>query len=216
MTTINLTKNEEKRLGSVGFLVKYPKGQIIFTAGQRTNEVYFIKSGWVRIYRTISDGRQVTVALRYPGDFIGLAEIFSGTGRECCAEAMDDVSLYIIWGEEFKRLLAESPEFSAKIMQLMGARLRESQNTIHDFISNHVHGRLALVLKNMAERSGKVKDDIIHVRLRITQEELACMVGAARQTVSSTLTLFKEEGCIIYEGRDIVAVNPQKLASWIE
>lgn len=216
MCAVELNNTEKDYLASKGSIIKFPKGQIIFTSGQRTNEVYYIQSGWVRIFRTVSDGRQVSVALRYPGDIIGLAEVFSGNERECSAEAMADVSLVIIWGEEFKSMLAESPDFSAKIMQLMGNRLRESQNTVHDFISNQAQGRLALVLKNMAERSGVLDGDYINVRLKITQVELACMIGVARQTVSTLLTLFKEDGCLKYEGREIVGVNPKKLQSWIE
>lgn len=215
MSAIELTDAEKEYLASIGSQINYPKGQIIFASGQRTNEVYFIKSGWVRIYRTISDGRQVSVALRYPGEFIGLAELLSGTERECSAETMGNVSLLIIWGDDFKKLLVQKPEFSTKIMQLMGSRLREAQNVIHDFISNQTQGRLALVLKNMAERSGAAEGDTINVRLRVTQEELACMIGASRQTVSSLLTLFKVDGCLTYEGREIVAVNPKKLKSWI-
>lgn len=215
MSTQELTDKEKEYLTSLGSSVKYPKGQIIFASGQRTNEVYYIKSGWVRIYRSTSDGRQVSVALRYPGDFIGLAEIFSGAERQCSAEAMEDVSLLVIWGEEFKKLLAGKPDFGAKITELMGARLREAQNTIHDFISNQTQGRLALVLKKMAGRSGAAEGDTINVRLRVTQEELACMIGASRQTVSSLLTLFKEDGCLKYEGREIVAVDLKKLDTWI-
>lgn len=215
MTKLILTKAETERLLSISTSVSYPKGQIIFTSGQRANEVFYIKSGWVRIFRTISDGRQVSVALRYTGDIIGLAEIFSGGERECCAEAMDDVCIQVIYGEEFKKMLSQYPEFASKINELMGKRLREAQNTIHDFISNQAQGRLALVLKNMAERSGKMEGDYIRVNLKVTQEELACMIGAARQTISTLLNLFKEDGCLIYKGREIVGVNPSKLKTWI-
>lgn len=215
MSAIELTDTEKDYLASIGSVINYPKGQIIFAPGERTSEVYFIKSGWVKIYRTTSDGRQVSVALRYPGEFIGLAEILSGSQREYYAEAMANVSLLIIWGDGFKQFLAQKPDFSMKILRLMGTRLREAQNVIHDFISNQVQGRLALVLKNLAERSGAAEGEVINVRLRVTQEELACMIGASRQTVSSLLTLFKEDGCLKYEGREIVVVNPKKLKSWI-
>lgn len=216
MPDIDLTESEKEYLDSIGSIVNYPKGQIIFATGQRANEVYFIKSGWIRIYRTTSDGRQVSVAMRYPGDFSGLAELLTDNEREYYAEAMDNVSLLIIWGREFKQMLRVQPDFSAKILKLMGIRLREAQTTIHDFIFNQVQGRLALVLKNLAERSGGSRaGDYINVRIRVTQEELACMVGSSRQTVSSLLTLFKEDGSLKYEGREIVGVNPEQLNSWI-
>ncbi|MEG6614937.1 Crp/Fnr family transcriptional regulator [Peptococcaceae bacterium 1198_IL3148] len=211
-----LTAQEEQKLLSISSIINYPKGQIIFTAGQRTNEVYYIKSGWVRIYRTVNDGRQVTVALRYAGDFIGLAEILSGGERECSAEAMDDICLHVIYGSEFRKMLSEDRAFNMKIMGLLGDRLREAQNTIHDFISNQAQGRLAVIIKKMAERSGELDGEYIKVNLKITQVELACMIGAARQTISSLINLFKEDGCLVFEGREIVAVNLKKLETWIE
>lgn len=215
---LQLSDSEMDYLNKIGSVINYPKGQIIFSAGQKTNEVYFIKRGLVKIYRTTADGRQVSVALRYPGDFIGLAEVLSDhKERDYSAEAMVNVSILIIWQDAFRKMLMEIPEFSAKIMKLMSDRLREAQKTIYDFIMNPIQGRLAIFLLNMAERAGvEGEDGIIHVRLRVTQEELACVIGSARQTVSSLLNLLKEDGSIQYEGREIVAVNPSKLRTWIQ
>ncbi len=213
-----ITDGELEYLAKIASEIKYPKGQIIFSTCQKTNEVYFIKSGLVKIYRTTSDGRQVSVALRYPGDFIGLAEVLSNINeREYSAEAMDNVSILIIWKDCFIKMLAEMPDFSEKLIRLMSDRLREAQDTIYDFIMNPIQGRLAILLLNMAERSGnKGEDGIIHVRLRVTQEEIACVIGSARQTISSLLSLLKEDGSIQYEGREIVGVNPNKLKKWIQ
>lgn len=213
-----LSDEELNYLTKIASEIKYPKGQIIFSTGQRPNEIYFIKSGLVKIYRTTSDGRQVSVALRYPGDFIGLAEVLSNVReREYSAEAMNRVSILIIWKDSFIKMLAEMPEFSEKLIRLMSNRLREAQNTIYDFIMNPIQGRLAILLLNMAERSGNQEEDgIIRVRLRVTQEELACVIGAARQTISSLLNLLKEDGSIQYEGREIIGVNPNKLKTWIQ
>ncbi|HBW38189.1 Crp/Fnr family transcriptional regulator [Desulfosporosinus sp. BICA1-9] len=213
-----ITDGELRYLNEIASEIKYPKGQIIFSTSQRTNEVYYIKSGLVKIYRTTSDGRQVSVAIRYPGDFIGLAEVLSNINlREYSAEAMDNVSILIIWKDSFKKMLVEMPEFSEKLITLMSDRLREAQNTIYDFIMNPIQGRLAILLLSMAERAGsKGEDGIIHVRLRVTQEELACVIGSARQTISSLLSLLKEDGSIQYEGREIVGVNPNKLKTWIQ
>jgi len=213
-----LTDKEQAYLHKIGSEINYPKGQIIFSSGQKTNEVYYIISGFVKIYRTTEDGRQVSVALRYPGDFIGLAEVLSNSfERGYSAEAMDKVKLLITWQEPFKKMLADMPDFSSKLMELMSDRLRQAQNTIYDFIMNPTQGRLALVLLEMAERSGfPGEDGLINVSLRVTQEELACVIGASRQTVSSLLNLLKEDGSVKYEGREIVAVESSKLKKWIQ
>lgn len=213
-----LTEDEMSFLNENGSEIKYPKGQIIFSEGQKVNEIYFIKSGLVKIYRTTADGRQVSVGLRYAGDFIGCAEVFSNyTEREYSAEAMGKVSILIVWKDSFKKMLAERPPFSEKILELMSTRLREAQNTLYDFIMNPIQGRLAILLLSMAQRAGvEAEDDIIPVRLRVTQEELACVIGSARQTISSLLNMFKEDGSIIYQGREIIGINTKKLKSWIQ
>ncbi|MEG6523374.1 Crp/Fnr family transcriptional regulator [Desulfotomaculum sp. 1211_IL3151] len=213
-----LTDDEMSFLTENGSEIKYPKGQIIFSEGQKVNEIYFIKSGLVKIYRTTADGRQVSVGLRYAGDFIGCAEIFSNyTEREYSAEAMGKVSILIVWKDSFKKMLAERPQFSEKILELMSTRLREAQNTLYDFIMNPIQGRLAILLLSMAQRAGvEGEDDIIPVRLRVTQEELACVIGSARQTISSLLNMFREDGSIIYKGREIIGINTKKLKSWIQ
>lgn len=214
----DITNEEMEYLSKNGSEIKYPKGQIIFSTGQKANEVYIIKSGFVKIYRTTADGRQVSVALRYAGDVIGCAEVLSDyTEREYSAEAMDNVSILIVWKDSFKRMLSERPDFSEKILKLMSDRLREAQNTIYDFIMNPIQGRLAILLLNMAERAGtQGPDGIIHVRLRVTQEELACVIGSARQTISSLMNLFREDSSVLYEGREIVGVNTEKLKLWIQ
>lgn len=213
-----LKERELTYLHKVGSVINYPKGQIIFSTGQKSNEVYLIKSGLVKIYRTARDGRQVSVAIRYPGEFIGLAEVLSDySEREYSAEAMDNVSVLIIWQDAFKKLLTDYPDFSSRMLKLMCDRLREAQNTIYDFIMNPTQGRLAIALLNMAERAGiEEKDGIIKVGLRVTQEELACIIGSSRQTVSSLLNLFKEDGSLIYEGREITGVNVNKLRTWVQ
>ncbi|RYD03351.1 hypothetical protein N752_21195 [Desulforamulus aquiferis] len=115
MYEIELTDVEKDYLDSIGSTVNYPKGQIIFAAGQRTNEVYYIKNGWVKVFGTTLDGRQVSVALRYSGDFIGLAEVLSeDQEREYSAEAMDNVSILILWKDSFKKMLGEHPDFRPK------------------------------------------------------------------------------------------------------
>lgn len=213
-----LTEDEMSFLNENGSEIKYPKGQIIFSEGQKVNEIYFIKSGLVKIYRTTADGRQLSVGLRYAGDFIGCADVLSNyTEREYSAEAMGKVDILIVWKDSFKKMLAERPQFSEKFLELMSTRLRETQNTLYDFIMNPTQGRLATLLLSMAQRAGvEGEDDITPVRLQVTQEELACVIGSARQTISSLLNMFKEDGSIIYKGREIIGINTKKLKSWIQ
>lgn len=197
-----------------GLTIKYPRGQIIFASGEYSANVYLVESGWVKIYRLAGDGRKVTVAIRHPGELVGLAETLCNSNRSCFAEAMDDVEVVVLKREGFLELLKGNADLAIKVAEALGGRLREAQATIHEMVSWPVHGRLALLLLKLAERSGVDTGDGIELNLRLTHEEIACMIGTSRPTVTSAFNAMKNEKAIVMEGRDIKVIYPQKLRKW--
>lgn len=194
----------------------YPKGQIIFASGEYAGLVYLVESGWVKIYQLAGDGRRVTVAIRHPGELVGLAETLCNSRRSCFAEAMDEVSLVVLKKENLLELLKSTPPLAIKIAEVLGGRLREAQATIHEMVSWPVHGRLALLLLKLAERSGVDTGDGIELNIRLTHEEIACMIGTSRPTVTSIFNALKNEKAIMMEGRDIKLIYPEKIKKWVK
>ena len=123
--------------------------------------------------------------------------------------------MVIIRKNKFEELLARQPFLAIKVAKLLGARMREAESIIHEMVCWQAPGRLALMLLKIGERCGIESNRGIKINLPLTHEEIACMVGTSRQTVTSLLNTFKQEKSIILEGREINIVNPDKLAKWI-
>lgn len=198
-----------------GLKIHYPKGQIIFASGEYAGLVYLVEAGWVKIYRLAADGRKVTVAIRHPGELVGLAETLCNARRSCFAEAMDEMDLVVLKRDTLLDLLKSNPHLALKVAEVLGGRLREAHATIHEMVSWPVHGRLALLLLKLAERSGVDTGNGIELNLRLTHEEIACMIGTSRPTVTSIFNSLKSEKAILMEGRDIRIIYPEKLKKWI-
>lgn len=211
-----LDEMEKMLIRQAGSTVHYPKGQVIFSAGEVSDRVYLIESGWVKIYRLTADGRRVTVgSIRSPGEMMGLAETLVGGERTCFAGAIVNCSLITIGKNKFEELLAQHPFLAIKAARLLGARMREAESIIHEMVCWQAPGRLALMLLKISDRCGIESKNGIKINLPLTHEEIACMVGTSRQTVTSLLNTFKQEKSIVLEGREINIVNPDKLARWI-
>lgn len=211
-----LDETEKMLIRQAGSTVHFPKGHVVFSAGEVADRVYLIESGWVKIYRLSADGRRVTVgSIRSPGELMGLAETLWGGERTCFAGAINNVSLVTLSKNKFEELLARQPFLAIKVAKLLGARMREAESIIHEMVCWQAPGRLALMLLKIGERCGVESNRGIKINLPLTHEEIACMVGTSRQTVTSLLNTFKQEKSIILEGREINIVNPDKLAKWI-
>jgi CRP-like cAMP-binding protein len=207
---------EKMLIREAGSTVHYPKGHVIFAAGDISDRIYLIESGWVKIYRLSADGRRVTVgSIRSPGELMGLAETLWGGERTCFAGAINNVSLVVVRKNKFEELLAQHPFMAIKVAKLLGARMREAEAIIHEMVCWQAPGRLALMLMKMGERCGIQTKGGIRLNLQLTHEEIANMVGTSRQTVTQLLNTFKQERSIVTEGREIKIVDPDKLSKWV-
>ena len=205
------TNEEISHFLKVGRLKKYPKGQILFSEGDKTNEIYFIQNGWVNVYRMTRDGNRVSIALRNKGEFIGFSEMFRLTPRDCYAEALEEVHVYSIEVACVKHILDEHPEMLQKCLAQLSYRLHESHTTLLEFVCNKAQRRMAIAILTMAEKSGVKETEKYIVSIKLTQEELAKTIGSSRQIVNALLKEMKQKKCIEMNCRKIEAVYPDKI-----
>lgn len=212
-----LEEYEKELIRQAGSKVHYNKGQIVFAAGDVANRVYLIEDGWVKIYRLTKEGRQVTVgSIRHPGELMGLAEaLCDGGDRTCYSGAITNITLTVVRQEAFNDLLTRHPMLAIKVARLLAARMREAESAIQEMVCWQVPGRLAQTLLKIGQRCGEETDDGIKLKMRLTHEELAAMIGASRQTVTSLMNTLKQEQSITLDGREIKIKDPKKLGKWM-
>ena len=188
------------------------RGQHLFREGDPGEALHVLVDGKVKICRTSADGRENVIAILGPGDLLGELAIFDSQPRGATATAVVDSTLATLAESDFRAWLAEHPSVSAELLRALAARLRQTNEAMADLVFTDVPGRIAKTLLNLAERFGQPAGDGVRVAHDLTQEELAQLVGASRETVNKALADFATRGWIRLDGRAVVLIDADRLA----
>ena len=191
--------------------VNLSRGATLFYEGDPGDQLYFIVSGKMKLGRTASDGRENLVAVMGPGEIFGEMALFDPSPRSTSATAVSETRLDGLKHENLRKVIQRSPEVSAQLLQALARRLRRTNENLADLVFSDVPGRVAKALLDLADRVGRPATDGILVAHELTQEELAQLVGASRETVNKALAEFVQRGWIRLEARAVVILDLQRL-----
>src|SRR5580700_5310742 len=179
-------------------IVTYRKRQTIFSQGDASRSVFYLRSGTVKITVTSSSGKEAVIALLQPGDFFGEGSIAGQRLRVSAATAMGPTSALEIEKREMIRVIHEEAEFSDRFVAHMLKRNVRVEEDLVDQLFNSSEKRLARALLLIA-RYGKEKTQE-KIVVRVSQETLAEMIGTTRGRVSFFMNKFRKLGFIRYNG----------------
>jgi CRP/FNR family cyclic AMP-dependent transcriptional regulator len=168
----------------------------VFQIGEPTVHVYVVLEGRVKIYRSPRVGRQVTLAILKPGDVFGEDALTVDGVHEQGVEALETTTIGALAAGEFRALLEQKPILAWRVLQNLGQQKRLLERKIADLVFNDVPTRLAEMLLGLAEDYGEICTHGLALDLRITQQDLADLIGATRPAVNATLKRFRERGLI--------------------
>ena len=193
-----------KDLGKDKKTKSFKKKSEIFAEGDTPLNVYYVKSGNVKIFKGHPDGKELITALVNTNDFFGFEPILEGTLYQESAIAMQDTELTVIPKQDFLALL-QSPDVSASFISLLCKKVLEKENQLVNLAYNSVRQRTAEALLKAIQ----LKDN--KENIQISRDDLAKMVGTAAESVIRVLSDFKEEGLIEIEGGKIKIKSQPKL-----
>lgn len=179
------------------------KGELIFRVGDPTTHVYVLESGRAKVYHPSPGGKEVLLWFCFPWELFGLAEIGHGEHRQASAELCERSTLVSIPSEDFQAFVRTHPAAALQVIDLLALRVRSLGNTLQELVASDVTARVVMLLTRLSASCGKPVDGEVCLDLDVTQQELADMVGATRQTVSSTLNMLKRSGAIHFKNRRI-------------
>ncbi|MFE7632289.1 Crp/Fnr family transcriptional regulator [Kocuria sp. NPDC057446] len=191
--------------------VDLSRGSTLFHEGDPGDQLYFIVSGKIKLGRTAPDGRESLVAIMGPGELFGEMALFDPSPRSTSATAVSETRLAGLKHDNLKKVIERSPDVSAQLLQALARRLRRTNESLADLVFSDVPGRVAKALLDLADRFGRPATDGILVAHELTQEELAQLVGASRETVNKALAEFVQRGWIRLEARAVVILDLQRL-----
>ena len=191
--------------------VQLGRGEVLFREGDTGDRVYVVIDGKVKLGRTSSDGRENLLALLGPGQMFGELSLFDPGPRSATVTAVTDTVLLSLANEDMLTWLTGRPEVARGLLLQLGQRLRRSNDTLADLVFSDVPGRVAKALLDLSTRFGVPSEEGVRVVHDLTQEELAQLVGASRETVNKALADFTGRGWLRLEQRSVVILDLERL-----
>ncbi len=191
--------------------VRLNKGEILFHEGDSDDRLYVVVSGKVKLGRSGSAGRENLLAVLGPGQMFGELSLFDPGPRSTTATAVTSCEIRTLEHEELMGWLAGRPEVAQGLLGQLAARLRRANDVVADLVFSDVPGRVAKQLLELAKRFGDRREDGVHVHHDLTQEELAQLVGASRETVNKALADFAARGWIRLEPRSVTILDVDRV-----
>ena len=192
------------------------RGATVLFEGDMSDSVLFILNGRLKVLSTTADGRELVLGLRGPGELLGelTAIAQDGHARSATVVALDEVDVRAISGNEFRQFLLEHPTSALGLLTMLVERLREADRQRVEFGSLDVAHRVARLLVDLAVSGGEASDEGTHVAGQLTQDELAGMVSASRESLARALGALRKQGLIRTGRRSIVVLDLDRLRTY--
>ena len=199
-------------LGNQFEVIEAPRGTTLFQEGEPGDSLYIVLEGKVKLGRRSSDGRENLVAVMGPADQFGELSLFDPGPRTATAVAVTDARLARLPKQALQTWVQERPQIAIQLLHVIARRLRRTNTMLADLIFVDVPGRVAKQLLLLAQKFGSVDSGQLRVTHDLTQEELAQLVGASRETVNKALADFASRGWLRLEGKSVVILDRERLA----
>ncbi|TGO06573.1 Crp/Fnr family transcriptional regulator [Serinibacter arcticus] len=187
------------------------RGEVLFREGEPGDRFWVIAAGKVKLGHAAPDGRESLLAVLGPGEIVGELSVYDPGPRTATATVLAPSTFLELEHSKFLDLLQQHPGLSRQLLRSLAQRLRKTNAALADLVFSDVPGRVAKALLDLAARFGRPVGAGIRVPHDLTQEELAQLVGASRETVNKSLAEFSTRGWIQLDGRAVVLLDLQRL-----
>ena len=172
---------------------RFKRGEIIVEQGEKSNTLFIILTGRVRVVTSDKRGREVILATLQPGDYIGEMSLIDNEPHSATVRAEVQTDMLTLGRAEFARCLPENSSMAYAIMKGLVQRLRQADRKIESLALMDVYGRVA---RSLLEFALPDKDGLLTIRERISRQDIAKMVGASREMVSRVMKDLEDRGFI--------------------
>ncbi len=191
----------------------YPEGAVLFLEKQEPRGIFVLCAGEVKLSISSSGGKTLILRIARPGEVLGLMATLSGVPYEVTAETIRPCQVAYIRREDFLRFIAKHPEAYQNVMRQMTSLYQGACNQLRTVgLSSSAPEKLARLLLDWSA-NGKETEQGTQVKLPLTHEEIAALIGTTRETVTRTLSEFKSNHLVALHGSNLMISNRPALES---
>ena len=186
----------------------YAPGAVIFLEGDAAPAFYYVDSGWVKIVKMSSEGREQILYVWGPGEIFGGVGVFVNRPAPATAIALEATTLWVLPSDTIRRMFTTDPTLALPVLDFMASRISELVELVADLSLHTVTARLARLLLEQAQ------DDLIHRHSWATQAEMAARLGTVPDVLSRALRTLIEAGLIQVQRHQIQILDRQGLLEY--
>jgi CRP/FNR family cyclic AMP-dependent transcriptional regulator len=191
-----LSTEEIEQLNAQLRSIHLERGEIFYTPEERSERLFVLESGKVRIFRMTPDGREFTLAIVESGTVFGEMALTAQQLEGAYAQAMEPCEVSTMAREDLERLVVQKPEVGLKIMYLLSERLRRYETRLEDANMKDVHSRLASIIVMLVESEGVKTSTGYRIPAHHTHQQLGEMIGTNREAVTRAFGILQDEGVV--------------------
>ena len=207
-----LAERDRRKIAAEVTEARYSKGEYIFREGDPAKYFHIVKEGAVKCVKSSADGKECTLKVLLPGDlFCCEAAVFDGAPHPGTAQPMGDVSILRLNKKSYFEMLRRNPEAALEVIKYLGKRLSEAQENAKLLALDRAEQRMAALLANLASRTGVREPDGLHLKVRLTRQDLANMVGVTVETAIRIMSRFNRVKLVSGTAKRIVIRDLSKL-----
>ena len=204
-----LGSEEMSRIATHARSLRKDRGEFIYTPGDRANFVYILRQGRVKLSVLAETGKEIAIDIIQPGEIFGEFALVDESLRSNMAHALDDVLMWVFSKHDFRNLLTTQPKLAMSYIKVVGDRRRRMEKKLSDITSKAVSARICELLHELSTSSAEVKTAFSDYLVPLTHQDVASLIGAARQTTTTVLNDLERRG-IIDLGRGWIRVKRLK------
>jgi CRP/FNR family transcriptional regulator, cyclic AMP receptor protein len=211
-TFCNMSQGVVQALDTVKFTGLYPKGSLLFVEGEDPRGVFILCSGGAKLTTSSTEGKTLIVKIAEPGEVLGASATILGRPYEVSAETIEPSQLNFIKRDDFLKFLNSHSEACMHTAQQLSEKYHSAQREIRSLgLSQTTSEKLARLLLDWCDRRGEETARGVRLKVLLTHEEIAQMIGTTRETVTRVLSDFKRRKIIDVKGSSMFVTNKAQL-----
>lgn len=179
---------------------KFRKGQVLIHEGDKSEALYFIHYGNIKLSKITVEGKEQILNLLSHGDFFGELNVLQNTACNFSAYALEDTEVCMILRKDFEMVIQMYPNISVKLLHAMTERLVHAENLLQTLATKDAEVRLINLILDLCDKFGRKTEKDYEISLPMTREEMANYIGVTRETISRKLNKFEDNGYIRANG----------------
>ena len=197
---------------NIKYAAAYPQGAVLFVEGQMPRGIFVLCKGTVKLSINSPGGRTMIVELAETGEVLGLSATISGKPYEVTAETLDPCQVNFVKRDDFLRFLKEDVQACFKVAEQLSEKYHDACNEVRSLgLSHSAHEKLAHLLLGWGSKDGEAAKAEPWLKLRLTHEEIANMIGISRETVTRLLAEMRKRQIVESKGSTLVIRNTAAL-----